>query len=312
MPMDDFAAFERVAQKIAPEGRLLRAWPLTGGVSTRVTALEIAQAGGETLRTVVRQHGEADLSANPRVAADEYRLLRALAAAEIPVPAPYLADESGEIFPTPYLVAAFVDGETDFVPPDAFAVAQEMAALLARIHSVGTGAAAFLPPITARIERLLRQPPVDRADPLESEIRAALGAAWPLPARNPAVLLHGDYWPGNILWQGERLAAVIDWEDAALGDPLADVAICRLDMLWAFGVEVMAAFSEAYCAAASPVDCADLPCWDLYAALRPIGQFVAWAPNAQAAERMIERHRFFAKQAFEHLSETSLRPPGRS
>jgi aminoglycoside phosphotransferase (APT) family kinase protein len=38
------------------------------------------------------------------------------------------------------------------------------------------------------------------------------------------VLLHGDFWPGNALWRDGALVAILDWEDAAIGDPLADVA----------------------------------------------------------------------------------------
>jgi aminoglycoside phosphotransferase (APT) family kinase protein len=47
--------------------------------------------------------------------------------------------------------------------------------------------------------------------------------------------LHGDYWPGNLLWNDGKLAAVLDWEDAERGDPLADIALARLDICWAFG-----------------------------------------------------------------------------
>src|SRR5690606_20855011 len=81
---------------------------------------------------------------------------------------------------------------------------------------------------------------------LETErIRDALGRAAP-PQPGAAALLHGDYWPGNVLWRAGRLAAVIDWEDAALGDPLADLAISRLDLLWIFGPEAMRAFTDRY------------------------------------------------------------------
>lgn len=47
------------------------------------------------------------------------------------------------------------------------------------------------------------------------------------------------------MWRDGQLAAVIDWEDAQLGDPLADVANARLEILWAFGIEAMLRFSVA-------------------------------------------------------------------
>ena len=43
-----------------------------------------------------------------------------------------------------------------------------------------------------------------------------------------------------------RLVGVIDWEDAALGDPLADLANSRLEILWAFGDEAMERFTREY------------------------------------------------------------------
>jgi aminoglycoside phosphotransferase (APT) family kinase protein len=47
-------------------------------------------------------------------------------------------------------------------------------------------------------------------------------------------VLHGDYWPGNVLWRDGRLVGVIGWEEAAFGDPLADLA-----NILATGVRVM-------------------------------------------------------------------------
>jgi len=79
---------------------------------------------------------------------------------------------------------------------------------------------------------------------VEGHIRDALEAVWPLPQRNTSVLLHGDFWPDNSLWKDGQLVAVIDWEDAALGDPLADVANSRLEILWAFGIDTMRNFTH--------------------------------------------------------------------
>ena len=69
-----------------------------------------------------------------------------------------------------------------------------------------------------------------------------LEEVWPLSQQNRSVLLHGDFWPGNILWRDGQIVGVIDWEDAAFGDPLADIANTRLELLWAFGVEAMRQF----------------------------------------------------------------------
>src|SRR6185312_7856316 len=107
-------AFARLAHKMAPDSTLLRAWTLHGGVSARVTAIEIRHADAQTQRLIVRQHGAADLARNPQVAADEFALLRIVYGAGVPAPAPVYLDQSGEIFETPIVVLEHIEGETVF------------------------------------------------------------------------------------------------------------------------------------------------------------------------------------------------------
>jgi aminoglycoside phosphotransferase (APT) family kinase protein len=291
--------FERLVRRIEPQGKLLRAWQLAGGVSARVTGLEIEQADGHKRRLVVRQHGEADLRANPRIAADEFRLLQGLEAAGLAVPMPYYVDESGEILATPYVVIEFVEGEAEFEPHDLGGLLAELAAQLASVHRVdgSNTELSFLPQQEARVaEKLANQP--DQLDESLSEgrIREALEAAWPWPQRNPSVLLHGDFWPGNLLWRDGRLVAVLDWEDAAVGDPLADVANSRLEVLWAFGSEAMERFTRHYHSLMT-WDFANLPYWDLWAALRPASKLSGWGLDEVAEKAMREQHRWFVEQA---------------
>ena len=70
-----------------------------------------------------------------------------------------------------------------------------------------------------------------------------------------------------MLWRDGRLSGVVDWEDAGIGDPLADLAIARVDMSRAFGREAMEAFTARY-AGRTGFDLSALPFWDLRAVLR--------------------------------------------
>jgi aminoglycoside phosphotransferase (APT) family kinase protein len=46
-----------------------------------------------------------------------------------------------------------------------------------------------------------------------------------IPAQGPARVVHGDFGPHNCLFSGSgEVTAVLDWEIATLGDPLADMA----------------------------------------------------------------------------------------
>jgi aminoglycoside phosphotransferase (APT) family kinase protein len=43
------------------------------------------------------------------------------------------------------------------------------------------------------------------------------------PAGPPFVLVHGDLWGGNIVWEGTR-PTLVDWEFQRMGDPAEDLA----------------------------------------------------------------------------------------
>ena len=133
-----------------------------------------------------------------------------------------------------------------------------------------------------------------------------------LPQRNPSVLLHGDFWPGNVLWREEKLVAVIDWEDATLGSTLIDLAISRLDIGLIFGIDAMECFTRHYKSMMS-LDYTHLPYWDLCAALRIArlagSDLTKWAAffrpfgRHDITEQTIREHyRSFVTQAFGKLA----------
>jgi len=335
--------FEEVVQKIEPRSKLLRIWELKGGVSAQVTAIEIELSDGRTKKMIVRQHGEADLEHNPHIAADEFKLLQLLHSVGLAVPKPYYLGQSDEIFPMPYVVIEYIEGEPIFAPKfvantpamggasaptlyphparpyetthsshrfkaePATDFILQLATQLSKIHLVDCSNVdvSFLPQHAEKVAEKLgkRSAIVDEALD-EGRIRDALEAVWPLPQRNRTVLLHGDFWPGNILWRDGQLVGVLDWEDAALGDPLADVANSRLEMLWAFGIDAMCSFTHHY-QSMTTIDFTNLPYWDLYAALRPISQIAEWGLDDTAEKTMRERHKWFVAQAFKWMSDHS-------
>ncbi len=312
---DTYRPFEALARKVAPGGRLLRLWALQGGISAETTALEIQKEDGGTAKMIVRRPGKAALKHNPQAARDEYRVLEVAQALGFAAPRPYLLCPPGETFPTPSLVMEYVEGEPEFDPADHEAYAIQFAYHLAQIHHAGVAQfdLSFLPrPEDVAARQLMKRPAALDHSLAEGRIRDTLEPVWPLAPRNPPRLLHGDYWPGNTLWKGNRLVAVIDWEDAMYGDPLADFAISRLDLLWIFGPRAMEAFTHHYLSRIS-LDTAHLPYWDLYAALRLArlagADLAGWAAffhpygRSDISERSIREHyRYFVEQAFERIN----------
>src|SRR5262245_36164175 len=93
--------YRQLVRRFAPDSTLRRIWTLTGGVSAQVTGLEIERPDGETSKLIVRRHGTVDLSHNPHIARDEFRLLRIAQTHGLAAPRPHHVDEACDLFPTP-------------------------------------------------------------------------------------------------------------------------------------------------------------------------------------------------------------------
>jgi aminoglycoside phosphotransferase (APT) family kinase protein len=248
---------------------------LAGGVSARAVVVEVRLLDGSEKRVVVRRP-LGDRTVEPLVATErEFRLLSWCAEAGLPVPRPLGFDASQAA-----VLLEYVYGDLNFAPRDPLAMAEELATALARVHALGAPSAVrFLEPYRERAARSIAElPDAPDLELDEPRLRELLSRLWPWPQQNADTLLHGDYWPGNVLWRDDRLTAVLDWEEAAIGDPLADLSVARLDLLWAFGETVMDAFTESY-RRQTRIDWQNLYRWDLYVALRPMGHLPRWASS---------------------------------
>lgn len=262
-----------ILSRAFPGCRVVACQSLSGGISARAVAVELMLADHGWRHVVVRRPKRGTREEALRVVEHEHALLTRCAALDISAPRPCFLDAL-----TAALVLEHVPGAPDFQPIDPTAMMEQMATQLARIHRVPLGPElAFLKLRRDSAERLLLEAPSELDASLdEARVRAAIGPLWPWPQHNADVLLHGDYWPGNLLWNDGKLAAVIDWEEAERGDPLADVALSRLDICWAFGDAAMHAFTEHY-RAQTQLDWRNLTRWELCIALRPMSNLTRWA-----------------------------------
>ena len=303
--VDVRAGIEHAVAALEPGGQLVEARELTGGVSANVFGLCIATPAGTTRRVVFRQHRSADFKGHAGgVTAKEFAVLAALHEKGFAVPEPYLLDDSGMVT-APYLVTEWIDGSTDVAADDLPGALEQMAQFLARLHSseVDTPAPSGLEPIEdPRSAVVPFLPPTETGD----RLRAALAGGGFASEPNRSVLLHGDYWPGNVMWKDGRLVAVIDWEDASLGDPLADLATARVELLCQYGPDAMESFTTRYLALlqdmARSVALDALPLWEVYVAASALATMHAW--NLERAEEDRRRRRtqgFFDHAALELL-----------
>lgn len=241
----------------------------TGGLSQE-TWLATLDPDGAPQQVVLRVP---TAGSGARSIATQRRALELAHRHSIPVPGLLAADEgSANPLGTPYLVMNHVAGEipagwNDLEPQRRHTAALEAMQILARVHAI-TG-----DEVAAGGLRVPKQSAA--ADELEFYRRrfAGFGVSrrgtvevafrWleaNLPARREPVLTHNDFRMGNFVLSGQRIAAVLDWELAAGGDPPADLAWCFI-AVWDPAEVDTAALLEAYAQASGCSIAADELRW---------------------------------------------------
>ena len=297
--VDESSRFEKLVHRFNPHARLKRHLSLPGGYSADVTVLEIESPDGSIRKLIHRLHGAVDLQQNPNVAADEFRVLQLTHAAGLATPKPVYLDSNDSLFPTPSLVVEYMEGVTDLKPDDPTDYVMQMAGELAKVHQMdlaGRDIDFLLKLEDDCTEALGRKSGPDMVSAEERKLLDLLISRRPLSLKNTPVVLHGDYWPGNVLWQDGRLSAIIDWEDTRRGDPLFDVSNARFEILMLYGPDIMDAFTRHY-ESLNRVDFGCLPWWDLYTALRVVNK-LGFLATAERDESLIRAdHLWFVEQA---------------
>ena len=263
------------AVETASGARVTAVRPRGGGGASRDGAeLDLAWPDGRSASAYmnydVHKAGAGDDAAFLREAAVLRALSGPLAGASVRV-APYFASIPDQRA----LVCGMVPGKDRFGGlADAAqrdALARDFMGQLAALHRIDV------------VERPIEgMGPVESADIFIRKRIAALrvgnsGKAWdPLihlslnwleanvPADMPApVIVHGDAGPGNFLFEGDRVTALLDWELVHYGDPMADLAMLCLRMLFQGFVPLPEAFAAYEAAGGHAVDLNRVRYWRL-------------------------------------------------
>jgi aminoglycoside phosphotransferase (APT) family kinase protein len=108
-------------------------------------------------------------------------------------------------------------------------------------------------------------------------------AAADVPAQEPG-LVHGDLWQGNLLWLGDRLSGIVDWDCAGAGSGGIDLGYLRLDAAIMYGSaaadEILRGWNGAGGCPAQHV-----AYWDLVAAVATPPSLREWLPSWHAQGR---------------------------
>lgn len=147
--------------------------------------------------------------------------------AGVPVPPVLFAVQAPDM-----LMVRRVPGEPGRIP-DTPAKAAQVADLLARLHAapVHDEDRAHLPDISLAklLPRLMSWAEETGILALRQELHA-IAERFANVNERPAVFLHGDWHAGNYLADEQGITAVLDFEEAAVGDPRFDVANAAAEM----------------------------------------------------------------------------------
>jgi aminoglycoside phosphotransferase (APT) family kinase protein len=260
-----------VCEQLAPGGRVLGVRALKGGISCSVHALRVERPDGTTTEVVVRRMDPAWGPSANAIAEREFRLLEVLARHNFPSPRPLLLDRSGERLEAPGMIITRLPGRGVLLPRNVPSFVDQLAATMVQLHTLPTDELGFLPPQRDSVDAVIARGP-DNDEPFHLEVWAAVRELWPnIKAAGRKDLLHGDYWPGNVVWHRDRLSGVVDWEETKLGHSIRDLATCRCDMSVLLGAEAAARLTAAY-----PGDKSELPFWDLYVSTGALRYMHEW------------------------------------
>lgn len=173
----------------------------------------------------------------------EYRVMTALRDTDVPVPRTYALCEDEAVVGAQFYVMERVQGTPYRTAKELEALGRERTEAISRrsvetlatLHSVDPAAVGlqdFGRPegfLERQVRRWKKQLDASHSRDLQGADELYRLLERNLPVEQAPAIVHGDYRLDNLLIdEDDRIAAVLDWEMATLGDPLTDVALMLL------------------------------------------------------------------------------------
>ena len=199
-------------------------------------------------RVVLRRPPRPPLPPSAHDVLREARLQRAVGPAGVPVPEVLATCDDLEVIGAPFYVMPYIAGhvisstlpDVLAAPEDRVRIGEALVDGLVAVHAVDVERPeiAGLGKPSGYLERQLRRftgiwESIGVRE-VPDVVRTAEWLAANRPESGPTTIVHGDYRLGNAMFAdrpGAELVAILDWEMATLGDPLADVGY--LTAMWA-------------------------------------------------------------------------------
>jgi aminoglycoside phosphotransferase (APT) family kinase protein len=190
-------------------------------------------------RWVLRRPPMGDLPETAHDMLREHRVLDALRSTGVRAPVPLIACEDPEVIGVPFYLMEEIDGVVIrnelppvFIEAERAQLGFEMVDALAELHTTdyvaaGLGDLGRPDGYTARqVARWTKQWEFMKTRDLPDIEAIREWLEEHVPTDSPNAIVHGDYKMDNVVFSRAapaRLLAILDWEMATLGDPLADL-----------------------------------------------------------------------------------------
>lgn len=231
------------AERLSRAGLRLAARRLASeGWSDETGFLTFRADTGDVLHLVVRRYRDGGVSRGETDPARHFRFLQAMAATGVPVPRVLWFDAGSDLFGGPFFVMEEVpgfapvpwspEGRRFLAAAGAGPLGRQFVDILAEVHAVDWRSVGLAQDCHASTGTEFAAQSVDRlalrlaAAEDEPEPVLADGVGWlrtHLPDTGPVTVVHGDYRTGNLMFDGDRISAVLDWEFACVGDRYYDL-----------------------------------------------------------------------------------------
>jgi aminoglycoside phosphotransferase (APT) family kinase protein len=215
---------------------------ITGGRSNLTYRVTIEDDSGQRRPVVLRRPPLGHVLPTAHDMSREFRVLTGLTGTRVPVARPLAICADTEVIGAPFYVMDFVPGRifrsiedaATLTEAQAKQLSEGLADMLANIHGVDVTAAGLSDLgrgagyLRRQLDRWQRQWELSatREVPGYGTLVGRLDKG--MPAEGDTTLVHGDFRIDNVLIDttaSPRIAAVVDWEMATLGDPLADLGL---------------------------------------------------------------------------------------
>jgi aminoglycoside phosphotransferase (APT) family kinase protein len=190
-------------------------------------------------RFVLRRKPPGKLLPSAHAVDREYTVVRALHGIGFPVARPYLLCEDSSVIGTAFYVVDYVEGRVlwdqslpGMSKPERFAIWDELNRVIALLHTSdyrAIGLEAFGKPgsyIERQIARWTKQYQASETERIQAMDDLIAWLPKNIPPQTGTTIVHGDFRLDNTIFHPceARILAVLDWELATLGEPLADFA----------------------------------------------------------------------------------------